>query len=131
MKLFKYGGSSHIRRLVDSTAEPLVPKPKGSVWNCQLVLKNQGNLAGYVSIQPLQENGKVLGPYHCMVMPQCCSVGVGDIKNIKIFIYPSEDGEVDVTFFKLRLVWGDEPLRARWIRCIADGAPVTPNTKIN
>ncbi len=57
--LFGYGGSSHIRRLAHNSTEPentLVPKSKGSFWNCQLVLENRGNVAGFAFIQPLQGN---------------------------------------------------------------------------
>ena len=54
--------------------------------------------------------------YQCIVMPQCCLVNAGDFKHIQIFIHPSKNGKLTLTSLKLRLVWGDEPLRARWIR---------------
>ena len=57
VNLFGYGGSSHIQQLVHNTNGPeqtLVPKSKGTFWNCQLVLENRGNVAGFAFIQPLQ-----------------------------------------------------------------------------
>lgn len=50
----------------------------------------------------------------CIVMPQCFSLNATDFKEIQIFIHPTEDGKLAP--FKLRLVWGDEPLRIRWMR---------------
>jgi hypothetical protein len=57
VNLFGYGGSSHIQQLAHNTNGPeqtLVPKSKGTFWNCQLVLENRGNVAGFAFIQPLQ-----------------------------------------------------------------------------
>lgn len=52
--------------------------------------------------------------YQCIVMPQCFSLNASDLKEIQILIHPTEEGKL--TSFKLRLVWGDEPLRTRWMR---------------
>jgi hypothetical protein len=57
VNLFGYGGSSRIQQLAHNTNGPeqtLVPKSKGTFWNCQLVLENRGNVAGFAFIQPLQ-----------------------------------------------------------------------------
>jgi hypothetical protein len=57
VNLFGYGGSSDIQQLAHNTNGPeqtLVPKLKGTFWNCQLVLENRGNVAGFAFIQPLQ-----------------------------------------------------------------------------
>lgn len=57
--LFGYGGSSIIQQLIHDASESertLVPKSKGTHWNCQLVLKNRGNVTGFAFVQPLQGN---------------------------------------------------------------------------
>ncbi|XP_057381259.1 uncharacterized protein LOC130703827 isoform X1 [Daphnia carinata] len=129
--LFGYGGSSIIQQLTPNAGDSertLVPKTKGAHWNCQLVLKNRGNVAGFAFIQPLQENGKVMEACQCIIMPQSFSLNAGDFKEINIFIHPTEDGKLAP--FKLRVVWGDEPLRLRWMRCIANGSPLKPASEI-
>lgn len=54
--LFGYGGSSQIQQLIHNS-EPdnvLLPKSKGSHWDCNFVLENSGNVPGFALIQLLQ-----------------------------------------------------------------------------
>lgn len=62
----------------------------------------------------LTDNETMIEPYGCIVMPQFCCVNSGDFKELQIFIHPSKDRKL--TSFKLRLLWGDEPLRSRWMK---------------
>lgn len=55
-----------------------------------------------------------MDPYQCIVMPQCCLINPGDMKEIQVFIHPPKD--VKLGSFKLHVIWGDEPLRSRWIK---------------
>lgn len=60
------------------------------------------------------EDGKEMEGYPCIVMPQCCYLNAGDFKEVQVFIHPPKDRKF--TSFKLQLLWGDEPLRIRWMK---------------
>ena len=51
----------------------------------------------------------------CVVLPQCFLVKAGDVKESQVFIHPVFKDKNPASF-KLRLFWGDETLRIRWIK---------------
>ena len=58
-----------------------------------------------------------MDPNRCIILPQCCTLSVGDIKEINVLIHPQAlTGAKKPTPFKLNLFWGDEPLRHRWMK---------------
>ena len=50
----------------------------------------------------------------CIILPQCCLVNPGEFKEVQVLIHPAKDKQL--TSFKMRLLWGDEPLRVRWMK---------------
>lgn len=52
----------------------------------------------------------------CIVLPQCSVVNAGEVKDIRVVIHPPKDKERQLDPFRLRLFWGDDPLRLRWIK---------------
>jgi len=61
----------------------------------------------------------------CIILPQCSVVGAGEVKDIQVVIHPPQDKERQVApSFQLRIFCGDDPLRLRWIKCVAKGLVV-------
>lgn len=118
----------------------LIPKRNATFWTCKIYLENHGNVDGFVCVQPfhgkqmkqqlfkvfkqtlvqshlffsLIEDGTPIDPCQCVILPQCFLVNAGSVKEVDVFIHPLKDK--NATPFNLRLFWGDEPLRIRWMK---------------
>ena len=47
-----YGGSSHVKALIDNPEKILIPRPVDNYWTCQFALENRGTVPAFTCIQP-------------------------------------------------------------------------------
>lgn len=60
------------------------------------------------------DDGALLEASHCIILPQCYTLNVGETKEVNVFIHPSKNCLPES--FKVNLFSADEPLRQRWAK---------------